>query len=481
MKTGNAMQLGFYGLFLTLTFFGHGTGVQLPEPPPVNCFYNNWSGWTPCNPCTNMRWRSRGIEAFGQFKGQPCQESLGESEACVSNTPCAQLPTANCASADFQCGSGACIKKRLTCNYDFDCEDQTDEVDCERMSRKPCGTRLLDSKDHGRTTLGQGINIFGSTPPKKLFYNDFFNGACQVVGSTGIRLPWNIAALNLETGAEKTVSTGVHESGRNFVVKVLAESSYNIAGGLSFKYNKTRNVIKDIVESTETGRNTFVRINGKLQLATYRLRPRDLKLANGFSKDLRSLPVEYEKGAYFDLIEDYGTHYPRSGRLGGEYDLIYVLNSDEIKTEWKAVVAKVFISVKGGDSASTAAMEEQINMDRQLSAETYQNWARSITNYPGLIYSEREPIYNIIPLDMPDANARVSNMKRAIADYVAEYNVCKCKPCHNNGTVVLIDGSCSCLCTHPYQGLACQNRKAAKVPPKGSAVCSGGVDEEEEC
>ena len=78
-----------------------------------------------------------------------------------------------------------------------------------------------------------------------------------------------------------------------------------------------------------------MRVRGKLQWATYRLRPRDLRVADGFAKDVASLPLEYEKGSYFDFIEDYGTHYTRSGKLGGEYDLIYVLNVYEIRQRSK--------------------------------------------------------------------------------------------------------------------------------------------------
>lgn len=63
---------------------------------------------------------------------------------------------------------------------------------------------------------------------------------------------------------------------------------------------------------------------------------------------------------------------------------------------------------------------------------------------------------------MPDANERISNLKQAMSDYVAEYNVCKCKPCQNGGTLTLLDGKCICLCTHLYEGLACQNFKAEK-------------------
>lgn len=74
----------------------------------------------------------------------------------------------------------------------------------------------------------------------------------------------------------------------------------------------------------------------------------------------------------------------------------------------------------------------------------------------------------LIPLEMPDANTRISNLKQATADYVAEYNICKCKPCQNGGTVVLVDGKCICLCSEQFEGLACQIFKGdrSKIPGK---------------
>lgn len=66
-----------------------------------------------------------------------------------------------------------------------------------------------------------------------------------------------------------------------------------------------------------------------------------------------------------------------------------------------------------------------------------------------------------------DANVRIGNIKRATADYVAEYSVCKCKPCHNGGTVTLMDGKCLCLCPHLFEGMACQNFKGDKAKHTG--------------
>lgn len=76
-----------------------------------------------------------------------------------------------------------------------------------------------------------------------------------------------------------------------------------------------------------------MRVKGRVQMSTYRMRSRELQLADEFLKHVQSLPVEYEKGIYFAFLEDYGTHYTKNGKSGGEYDLVYVLNQDTIKTK----------------------------------------------------------------------------------------------------------------------------------------------------
>ena len=73
-----------------------------------------------------------------------------------------------------------------------------------------------------------------------------------------------------------------------------------------------------------------MRVKGKVQLSTYRMRSRNLQIADDFLDHVKSLPLQYEKGIYFAFLEDYGTHYTRNGKSGGEYELIYVLNKDAI-------------------------------------------------------------------------------------------------------------------------------------------------------
>lgn len=74
-----------------------------------------------------------------------------------------------------------------------------------------------------------------------------------------------------------------------------------------------------------------MRVKGKMQLSTYRMRSNDLRVADEFLEHLLLLPLEYEKGIYFAFLEDYGTHYTKNGKTGGEYELIYVLNQDVIQ------------------------------------------------------------------------------------------------------------------------------------------------------
>ncbi|XP_071321879.1 complement component C9 [Trachinotus anak] len=523
------LQLGFCGLCLALTLLGEGMGVELPDPPAVNCEWSRWSEWSSCDPCTKTRRRSRSVEVFGQFKGQRCQESIGSAEACVPTGTC-EAPPPECSDSEFQCESGFCIKKRLTCNGDYDCEDGSDE-DCD-PGRKPCGSAILNNNEQGRTA-GYGINLLGADPRMNPFNNDYFNGRCDRVmnPNTGQndRIPWNVGVLSYQTLVEETVSREIYENTHSLVRELLKEASFKVDAGLSFKFTPSeksmsdftpkidldaqyekKTMIRDVTDNSKIQNKSFMRVKGKVQLSTYRLRSRELKVADEFLQHVKSLPLEYEKGIYFAFLEDYGTHYTRNGKSGGEYELIYVLNQDTIKAknltermiqdcikvgvaadfgvisgharpencepvttkkeagvEGKAVVDEVMTSVKGGTLESAVAMRTKLNRDGVMDVATIQNWARTIADAPALLNSEPEPIYTLIPLDMPDANTRISNLKKATADYVAEYNVCKCKPCQNGGTLALIDGKCICLCPHLFEGLACQNFKGDKAKYSG--------------
>lgn len=67
------------------------------------------------------------------------------------------------------------------------------------------------------------------------------------------------------------------------------------------------------------------------------MRSHQLQVAEEFLAHAKSLPLEYEKGIYYAFLEDYGTHYTKNGKSGGEYEMVYVLNQDFIKSKSKTL------------------------------------------------------------------------------------------------------------------------------------------------
>ncbi|KAL6463572.1 hypothetical protein MHYP_G00279630 [Metynnis hypsauchen] len=553
---------------------------EVNAPAPIDCKMTAWSQWAPCDPCTKTMYRSRGIEVFGQFGGQRCIESIGEKKPCVPTTKCVEDPPPVCTSSQFQCESGLCIPKRLVCNVDNDCGDFSDEEECDR-TRSPCGDIVVKESDIGRGA-GYGINILGSGPRMNPFNNKVYNGICERVKDPATlqydRVPWNVAVLHFETKVEESSSKEIYQDTHSLIRELSKETTYQSSFGLSFKFTPTEslsetatksetdtesqsepatdsqsgastkktsvggsigidtetekaNMVKTITEYSNTKGKTFFRVKGKVQLGTYRLRSRSLEVSETFLDSVDALPIEYEKAQYYGFLEDYGTHYTKNGRVGGEYDLVYVLNDDvvtekkvtettlkncfkiginakldidtpagklepEIKNppsggcttltdkttegggENKSMIDKVISAVKGGSPESAAAMKSQLSKDGVLDWQHYVEWARTLGHLPALIFSEPEPIYNAIPLSFQDAQPRRLNLQRALNEYMAEYSVCKCQPCHNGGTVAQIDGECVCLCPVHFEGIACQilrhdlmKDKSKPVEQQGNWAC----------
>ncbi|NWR35943.1 CO9 protein, partial [Tachuris rubrigastra] len=257
---------------------------------------------------------------------------------------------------------------------------------------------------------------------------------------------------------------------------------------------------------------TFLHIKGKIQLGRFQIRSRDVRLTNTFLDDLKALPAEYDKGEYFKFLEIYGTHYAVSGTVGGRYELVYVLDNYamtqkgvtaedvkkclgyhldagiayekldanlniggdtckkiHLKDECKyipeysddAVIDDVLSLVEGGKVDFSVKIEEMLlRRSKMVDVEDYVEWAKSLVDAPVVIQQRPSPIHTLVPVKMRDAHSKKQNLERAVEDYITEYSVCKCEPCKNGGTLVLVDGACTCMCSSYFKGIACQIPKS---------------------
>ncbi|XP_074064122.1 complement component C9 [Macrotis lagotis] len=551
-------------------------------PAPIDCRLSSWSQWSSCNPCQKEMYRSRTVEAFGQFGGKRCLYSLGDRRSCESTSICEDEE--NYCGNDFKCETGRCIKKRLLCNEDNDCGDFSDEDNCEKDPRSPCRSET-ELSELGRMA-GSGINILGMDPLDTPFDNEYFHGLCERVrdGNTGTyyRRPWNVATLNYDTKAEKKFRTENYEEHKLQIAETFRERRTSFGFGVSLKLTSTEgplNLINTIQsfdsnvpefgeaeakapepkmledevpgdevpgkeapgdgspgggplagKSDQSKENSaltfryryskneslylikyyssdetkiFLNVKGEVQLGRFHMRNRDFMLKSTFLDDLKALPTNYEKGEYFGFLETYGTHYSSSGNIGGKYELIFVLDKEEMQrrgleihdvrkclgydlelsfqsvidfqvnkessdcsavhsknlddSSHKHLIENVISLIEGGTLEYASQLKEKLLRGaNELNVANFLNWSASLEKAPILINQRLSPISNLVPVRMNNAHEKKQNLERAINDYLAEFSVQKCKSCQNGGTTMLLDGECMCNCRTGFQGIACQ-------------------------
>ncbi|XP_044286451.1 complement component C8 alpha chain [Varanus komodoensis] len=255
----------------------------------------------------------------------------------------------------------------------------------------------------------------------------------------------------------------------------------------------------------------FIRALTKVQTARFKMRRDDVVLDEDMLQSLMELPDQYNYGMYSKFIDEYGTHVMTTGTMGGIFEYILVINKEEIRkaeikedsvsscfglsiglnfpfeflsakadysnckssgtqekdTEsTKAFIHDIIPRIRGGDSASIGRLMETSN------ANAYRYWGRSLKLNPTVIDFELQPIYELLRrTNLAHIEAKRQNLKRALGDYLMDFNACRCGPCQNNGEPMLMGATCVCECPPGAEGPACENTRRTGLPIHGSWSC----------
>lgn len=497
-STLNAFQnMKPISLFILMGFIGE-FQVFSSTPSPVHCQWDSYGPWSECNGCTRTQTRRRSVAVYGQYGGLPCVGSTFETQSCEPVRGC---PIEDGCGERFRCFSGQCISKSLVCNGDSDCEeDSADEDKCEDSESKPSCN--IDKPPPNIELTGNGYNVLTGQFRNRVINTKSFGGQCRKVfsgdGKDFYRLSGNILSYTFQVKINNDFNyefynstwsyvkhTSMHQtsSSRKSSFFGSSQSSSSIHSSGKFEAHKQKSyqlmVIQNTVEVAQ-----FINNN-----------PEFLQLAEPFWKELSYLPALYDYSSYRRFIDQYGTHYLQSGSLGGEYQVLFYMDSEKVKehgltaedlkncassSSWYVIYQSSKMKCKGLEDALKSASGTQKNvlkgdpfvrggspglvsglsfLDLNNPAgnrQRYASWAGSVTNFPQVIKQKLTPLYELVK-EVPCASVKRLYLKRALEEYLDEFDPCHCQPCQNGGVAIVEGTQCHCSCKPYTFGVACEH------------------------
>ncbi|XP_041826207.1 complement component C6 isoform X1 [Melanotaenia boesemani] len=476
---------------------------------PINCQLTEFGPWSDCSPCAKKQFRTQSVVTPSQFGGSKCSGVLKEERNCYPSKEC-KLPKIDCKDK-FKCSNDRCINSTLTCNRQNDCGDNSDERNCAGFTDVCLGDMSVSP---GAELLGNGFDALAEEPRGAVLDNRFMGEICNIrrPGSLNLyyRVPHNFEKLDIQVGVledfsnhpqevhSETISTKSSSSSQNygprrndflFVILYLHRSQGS---------QMTKN--RDAYEASKKKDSKFFRVHQIMPVSTFKIKDKEnIVLTLPFLEYLHALPLDYNYGLYREIFQLYGTHYYSSGKLGGHYDLMYQFSREELRTsgeseehfegclgsetaftvilytQYSSVTRcknnrmtekyegsyiksseKSFSMVKGGRSREAAALAWE--RERPTPDQTsYKNWAKSVIDNPAVVEYELLPIIDLVR-GIPCAVTKRRHLRRALLQYLEEFDSCKCAPCPNNAKPVLSGTECKCVCQTGTFGDNCEKR-----------------------
>ncbi|NXI80363.1 CO8A protein, partial [Rhipidura dahli] len=294
-------------------------------------------------------------------------------------------------------------------------------------------------------------------------------------------------------------------------VDVMLNLGLTLSGGKGSLKNFTQYDAKNV---------GFIRAVTKVQTARFKMRRDNVVLDEDVLLSLQDLPDTYNYGMYAKFIHDYGTHFMTSGTMGGVFEYILVINKEEmrrnaISTEeisacfglslgitaskqvldlgaaltysdckkkglqkkgtaagresHSAVVEDIIPRIRGGDTGYSAGLLNSWD------GKMYRHWGRSLKYNPAVIDFQLQPIHEILRRsNLGRMETKRQHLKRALDEFLLEFNPCRCGTCHNNGEPVLVGDTCSCQCRPGYRGPACEQTERRGGETDGRWSCWSG-------
>lgn len=464
---------------------------------PVNCQWNSYGPWSECNGCTKTQTRRRMVAVYGQYGGLPCSGSAFETQSCKPIRGC---PTEEGCGERFRCFSGQCISKSLVCNGDSDCgEDSADEDRCDDVESKPSCD--IDKPPPNIELTGNGYNALTGQFRNRVINTKSFGGQCRKVfsgdGRDFYRLSGNILSYTFKVKINNDFNYEFYNSTWSYVKHTTIDytsSSYKKSLFSSSSSSSSSHSSRTLQDHKQKSYHLMV-IQNTVEVAQFiNNNPEFLQLAEPFWKELSHLPSLYDYSAYRRLIDQYGTHYLQSGSLGGEYQVLFYMDSEKLKQldlksedykkctssssgfliyeyasvncKWledalKSVSGTGSNVVKGnpfvrGGSAGLVAGLSYLELDNPAgNRQRYASWAGSVTNLPQVIKQKLTPLYELVK-EVPCASVKRLYLKRALEEYLDEFDPCHCQPCQNGGMAMVEGTQCRCFCKPYTFGMACE-------------------------